>query len=85
VWVAESVSHDAVMQAIRSAPVDDVVRSVVLFDIYRPAQGDVAEKSLAIRLTLNSQDAALTEAQIDAAVSAVVNRLAVSLGARQRA
>jgi len=35
-------------------------------------------------LTLNSDDATLTEEQIDTAVQAVVNALVATLGARQR-
>ena len=70
-----------------------MLRDAVLFDIYRPkAQAEpasvvavhAAPKSLAVRLTLNSDDATLTEQQIDGAVQAVVSQLAASLGARQR-
>ncbi len=43
------------------------------------------EKSLAVRLTLNGEDANLTEAQIDAAVQAIVAQLASDVSARQRA
>ena len=42
------------------------------------------EKSMAVRLTLNSEDASLTEEQIDAAVQAVVGSLVGAVGARQR-
>lgn len=88
VMVAEGVSHDALMQAIWSAPLQGVLRDAVLFDIYRPknpvADGQVIEKSMAVRLTLNSDDAALTEAQIDSAVATVVRTLAQRLSARLR-
>jgi phenylalanyl-tRNA synthetase beta chain len=70
-----------------------LLRDALLFDIYRPkaaAQADptlkaaAAPKSMALRLTLNSDDATLTEAQIEAAVDAVLATLAEQVGARQR-
>jgi phenylalanyl-tRNA synthetase beta chain len=81
--VQESVTHDALMQAIWSAPVQGVLRQAELFDIYRPQ--DAKEKSMAIRLTLNGDAQALTESEIDAAVAAIVEKLGQDLGARQRA
>ncbi len=90
VLVDESVKHDALMAAIWAAPVDGVLRDALLFDIYRPktteaAAGQTAEKSMAVRLTLNTRDeTALTEAQIESAVAAVVATLAEKIGARQR-
>ena len=97
VLVAESVSHAALMAAIWSAPSGGLLRDATLFDVYRPktplASGadevvvstHGAEKSLAVRLTLNSDEATLTDEQIDAAVRAIVTRLASEVGARQRA
>jgi phenylalanyl-tRNA synthetase beta chain len=88
VLVAEHVTHEALMQAIWAAPTDNLLRDAVLFDIYRPKSGDITdvqEKSMAVRLTLNGLDVALTEAQIETTVAAVVATLATQLGARQRA
>jgi phenylalanyl-tRNA synthetase beta chain len=68
-----------------------LLRDANLFDVYRPklAAGQpspaAGEKSLAVRLTLNSDTATLADEQIDAAVQAVVTQLAATLGARQRA
>ena len=88
VWVDEQVSHASLMNAIWSAPTDGLLRDALLFDVYRPTakagESPVREKSLAVRLTLNSDEATLTEAQIDAAVSAVVQQLQTSLQARLR-
>jgi len=90
VLVDERVTHDALMAAIWAAPVDGVLRDALLFDIYRPKvttapAGQTPEKSMAVRLTLNARDeAALTEAQIESAVAAVVATLAEKIGARQR-
>ena len=90
VMVDEQITHSALMQAIWSAPTEGALRDALLFDIYRPKSAETAsiktsEKSMAVRLTLNGQDAALTEAQIESSVAAIVATLAEQLGARQRA
>jgi len=91
VIVHESVTHAQLMQSIHDAPTDGLLQGAVLFDIYRP-KADVAggalaagEKSLAVRLTLGSADATLTDAQIDGAMNAVVAHLGQHLAARLRA
>ncbi len=92
VLVPESASHDALLGAIWAAPTSGLLRDAALFDIYRPkASQDVAaspgtsEKSMAVRLTLNSEEATLTDEQIEVAVQAILTSLKESLGARQRA
>ncbi len=91
VIVHESVTHAQLMQSIHDAPTDGLLQGAVLFDIYRPkadaAGGALAagEKSLAVRLTLGSADATLTDAQIDGAMNAVVAHLGQHLAARLRA
>jgi phenylalanyl-tRNA synthetase beta chain len=88
--VQEAVGHGQLMQAIHAAPTNGLLQDAVLFDIYRPkadaAVGGLAagEKSLAVRLTLGSADSTLTDAQIDAAMQAVVAHLGTTLGARLR-
>ena len=83
VLVAEQITHADLMRVIWSTPVEGVLRDAVLFDIYRPQAS--TEKSMAVRLTLNGHDQALTETQIDAAVGTIVAALSAQLGARQRA
>ena len=92
VFVDEKITHAALMQAIWAAPCGGVLRDAVLFDIYRPktVQAEGAPvvptgKSMAVRLTLNADDVALTEQQIEAAVAAVVANLVDKVGAVQRA
>ncbi|MEY2810720.1 MAG: hypothetical protein RLZ66_2231 [Pseudomonadota bacterium] len=89
VIVNESVTHAALMQAIHAAPTQGLLRDALLFDVYRPKQAVAGlsdgEKSLAVRLTLNSDEATLTDAQIDAAMQAVLAQLARDVGARLRA
>lgn len=91
VIVAETVTHAQLMQAIHDAPTEGLLQSAVLFDIYRPKPDAVGgalaagEKSLAVRLTLGTADATLTDAQIDAVMNAVLTRLSEQVAARLRA
>ena len=89
VMVTDKVTHSALMNAIWSAPTAGLLRNAILFDIYQPKRGpdldmSKVEKSYAVRLTLNSDDATLTEEQIDQATQAVLASLLSKLGARQR-
>jgi phenylalanyl-tRNA synthetase beta chain len=62
----------------------DLLRDVALFDIYRGAPLAAGEKSLAHRLTFQSADRTLTEAEVDAAIAAITAALAAQLGGRLR-
>jgi phenylalanyl-tRNA synthetase beta chain len=89
VIVREQVTHAELMQAIHSAPTQGLLRHAVLFDVYRPkidAAGGLAqgEKSLAVRLSLHSDEATLTDAQIEAAMGAVMASLSERVSARLR-
>ncbi|MCY1542794.1 Phenylalanine--tRNA ligase beta subunit [compost metagenome] len=90
--VKESVTHAAVMEAVHAGG-GDLLRHAVLFDVYRPKKlGDALagglaadEKSLAVRLTLNRDDATLTDEEIDGAVKGALEALAQRVAARLRA
>jgi phenylalanyl-tRNA synthetase beta chain len=91
VVVTDAVTHKALMAAIWEAPTSGLLRDAQLFDVYRPKLAKDAvvvegagDRSLAVRLTLNSDEASLTEEQIETAVKAVVAQLSSVLGARQR-
>jgi phenylalanyl-tRNA synthetase beta chain len=88
VIVADHVTHDAVLAAVRSAATGGLLRDAFLFDVYKPKQASAGlaagEKSLAVRLTLASSEATLTDQQIEAAVHAVLDRIASELGGRLR-
>ena len=91
VVVADSVSHAALMAAIAAAPTSGLLRDAQLFDVYRPkpakeaaSDATATDRSLAVRLTLNGEEATLTEEQIEATVKAVVDQLQTAVGARQR-
>jgi phenylalanyl-tRNA synthetase beta chain len=86
--VGEGVSHDALMSAIAAGP-DRLVRSARLFDLYKPSAptADFApgERSLAVRLELQGDEATLTDERVDAEVARLLERLRSLVGARLRA
>ena len=90
VVVAESVTHAALMKAIRSADTQGLLQQVALFDIYRPQPGAAGgalaqgEKSMAVRLAFQGASATLTDEQVEPAVRAIVDALSQQLGARLR-
>ena len=89
VIVAEHVTHGQLMAAIHAAPTLGLLRDAVLFDIYRPkaeSTGGLAasEKSLAVRLSLQSEESTLTDVQIETVMQAVMAQLASELSARLR-
>jgi phenylalanyl-tRNA synthetase beta chain len=88
VIVADAVTHSALMDAVHAADTGGLLRGALLFDVYKPKQAvagmGAQEKSLAVRLTLASADATLTDDQIDAAVAAVVESVTGRLGGRLR-
>lgn len=92
--VKESVTHAAVMSAIHSVG-STLLRDAVLFDVYRPKKQvggpgssgglEADEKSLAIRLVLNRDDATLTDKEIEDAVKTLLTALEHRVAARLRA
>jgi len=93
VLVDETLTHAELMAAVWAAPAEGLLRDAVLFDLYRPKTGGASDeaagvkpelKSMAVRLTLNSDEATLTESQIEVVVQAILASLMQRLGARQR-
>ena len=89
--VADSVTHASLMDAVWGAPTASLLRDAQLFDVYRPKEGKdctlaegASDRSLAVRLTLNSDESTLTDEQIESAVKSVVDQLFAKVGARQR-
>jgi phenylalanyl-tRNA synthetase beta chain len=87
--VADATAHDAVIGAITTAATDGLVRGARLFDIYKPKQAVAGmgehERSLAVRVELRDDEQTLTDERIDAAMQAVLARLAETVQARVRA
>ena len=81
--VAEAVQAASVEAVLRETA-GDLLRDVRLFDIYRGVPLAGQEKSLAFRLRFGAASRTLTEAEVDAAVSAVVAALP-AVGGRLRA
>ena len=88
VIVKDRVGHADLMGAIAAADTAGLLRDALLFDLYKPKQasGGVAadEKSMAVRLTLGSAEATLTDEQIDGAVRTVIDSIATRVGGRLR-
>jgi phenylalanyl-tRNA synthetase beta chain len=91
--VAEKVTYGEVIAAAQAAPgTSGLLSDMLLFDVFRPlpnAAGQpgslaVGEKSLAVRFTLNSDSATLTDEQIDAVMKSITATVADQLGARLR-
>ena len=84
----EDVTHDALVDALCADP-SGLVASATLFDLYKPPAGAAGwqpgERSLAVRLELQAQDATLTEERIQAGVDAALSRAHTAFGARLRA
>ena len=89
VIVPEKVTHTALIDAVYAAATGVLLRDATLFDVYRPKQSgggmNEGEKSLAVRLTLNSDETTLTDEQIEGQVQAIIKRLTRQFGARLRA
>jgi phenylalanyl-tRNA synthetase beta chain len=83
----DSISHDQLVQVLAQDP-SGLVKSVLLFDVYRPAQPDAGigagERSMALRLEILDERANLTDERIDAAVAAAVARAHAAFAARLR-
>jgi phenylalanyl-tRNA synthetase beta chain len=79
--LAADVPAADVLAAVRS---HSGVRNAEIFDEYRGAQIDVAKKSLAVRVTLQRDDATLTDAIADETIAAIVADLKSRFGATLR-
>jgi len=74
----------AAADVLRAVRAHAGVRNAEVFDEYRGAQIDVAKKSLAVRVTLQREDATLTDALADETIAAIVGDLRQRFGATLR-
>jgi phenylalanyl-tRNA synthetase beta chain len=74
----------AAVDVVRAVRAHESVRAAEVFDEYRGAQIDVAKKSLAVRVTLQRDDATLTDAIADETIAAIVADLRERFGATLR-
>ncbi|MBL9139265.1 MAG: phenylalanine--tRNA ligase subunit beta [Verrucomicrobiales bacterium] len=82
-WVAESITHDAVMQAVRQAKAANL-EAVEIFDVFRGKNVPEGQKSVAYALIYRSAERTLTDAEVNAAHEKVVAHLKQSVGAQIR-
>lgn len=81
--VDASVPFAAIESCVRSA-LPELLREVVLFDVYAGESIDSGRKSLALGLILQASSQTLTDEAVDQAVTRVLDRLASEFGARLR-
>ena len=81
--VDRKVSAQTVMDVL-SRGMDSICTNITLFDVYEGEGIDSQEKSLAIGLTLQSQETTLGEDEINAAAQSAVTLLEQQFGARLR-
>jgi phenylalanyl-tRNA synthetase beta chain len=87
VVVKESVAVQTLLDAMAAAG-QTLVRQIEVFDVFRPTNGSSSmaadEKSLAFRITLQNPADTLQDAQIDAAIAALLKALEKCCNARLR-
>ena len=81
--VARVVGADQVEAAVRGA-LGDILVDFKLFDVYEGEGIDSNEKSLALGLTLQSQEATLTDGEIGAFAQSALDALKNAVNARLR-
>jgi phenylalanyl-tRNA synthetase beta chain len=77
------VSARKVEETVRSAA-PETLQNLQLFDVYTGEGIDSGSKSVALGLTLQAHSRTLTDAEVDAAIEAVVAALKAELGAMLR-
>ncbi|MCC7373234.1 MAG: phenylalanine--tRNA ligase subunit beta [Verrucomicrobiales bacterium] len=82
-WVAETVTHDAVMQAVRQAKAANL-EAVEIFDVFRGKNVPEGQKSVAYAFVYRAADRTLTDVEVNAAHEKVVAQLKAGVGAQIR-
>jgi phenylalanyl-tRNA synthetase beta chain len=79
----QSVSFDALYACVTTAA-GDLLREIVLFDLYQGDRIESGRKSLALGLILQAPSQTLTDQEVDQTIGRVIGRLENELGARLR-
>jgi phenylalanyl-tRNA synthetase beta chain len=79
----ETIPFADVERCLRSA-LPDLLRELVLFDVYAGDRVDSGRKSLALGLILQASSQTLTDDEVEEAIQRVLSRLQSELGARLR-
>ena len=69
--VPETVTHDAVLQAVKQSKVANL-ETVELFDVFRGKHVPAGQKSLAYAFTYRAADKTLTDAEVNATHEKIV-------------
>jgi phenylalanyl-tRNA synthetase beta chain len=83
ILVDAEVTFERVRDCV-SAAASDLLRDVVLFDVYQGEKIDSGLKSLALGLILQASSQTLTDQEVEETISRVLTRLKNELGARLR-
>ncbi|MBI2509960.1 MAG: phenylalanine--tRNA ligase subunit beta [Betaproteobacteria bacterium] len=83
VIVAEAVSYRAIREVLRRN-IPPIVTEIGLFDVYRGTGVERGKKSLAFRVLLQDTRKTLTDAEVDSAVSRLVQVLQMEFNAKLR-
>jgi len=83
VVLPEDVEHRSVRECILAAE-PELLRKIVLFDVYQGEKVDSGLKSLALGLIFQASSQTLTDADVERAIARVLARLGDELGARLR-
>ncbi len=81
--VAEGVAAESVLRAVRNAD-KALIADAAVFDVYRGKGVEPGSKSLAIAVTLQPQQATLTDADLEAASARIVTAVAKATGGALR-
>ena len=79
--VNERQEYEAIVSAITGLPGGNLVKNIVLKDIYRGAGVDDGKKSLTLSLTFGSLDRTLTGEEVETAIKAIIVTLEGKFGA----
>ena len=83
VVVQQYISAQAILDVLAEG-MDSICTNITLFDVYHGEGLDSKEKSLAIGLTLQSQETTLGDEEINASAQAALALLEQNFGARLR-
>jgi len=81
--VATDVAYDQVRDCVASAA-SDLLRDLILFDVYQGPEIDSGKKSLAFGLILQASSRTLTDQEVEVVISGVLARIKSELGATLR-
>lgn len=83
-WLPNNIQYQDLVAEIKKHPDLSLIKDVRLFDIWKDPKTDVAERSLAMRFSLQDAEATLNDEQVDEVMNKVVALLSDKFSARPR-